>query len=216
MLPTFGEDPGSIQYHIMIKILFFGRSCKHYLRRFKDRGPEVTFSCDGCGRILHKHGRYFRYVACKTQVIQIPIYRWLCPNCRRTISLLPDFLVPWARYTTWIREAAIVRKRRGCSWRTIAENLIHPVISVSTTTVKRWWKKYVHKTQAAALWLARELILAGEDEDLLRKHASPVNASKHDTMDWFEQLQKRYTSEETRIRGYWSYLNARFSDPIWL
>ena len=216
MLPTFGEDPGSISYYLMNKILFFGRSCKYYLRMYQNRSPEVTLCCDDCGRTLHKHGRYFRYVASKTQMIQIPIYRWLCPICRTTTSLLPDFLVPWARYTTWIREAAIVRKRKGCSWRDIAGNLVDPAISVSTTTVKRWWTKYVHQTQTAALWLARELVLAGEDEDLLRMHTNPVKASKHDTVAWFEQLQKRYTSEETKIRGYWSYLNVRFPKQVWL
>lgn len=82
------------------------RFCKAYLRLYKDQGPDVKLCCKDCNRKLHKHGRYFRWVASKCEHILIPIYRWLCPNCGTTVSLFPDFLIPWARFTKWVRESA--------------------------------------------------------------------------------------------------------------
>lgn len=192
----------------MIKILCFGRSCKHYFRLYQDHGPSVNLCCDHCGRTLHKHGRYFRGVTSKREWLQIPIYRWYCPHCKMTVSLLPDFLVPWARFTTWTREAAIVRKRSGYSWQEIAHSIVSSFIHVSTSTVKRWWKKHLLRAQAASQWLAHRLTLSGYNGDLLRKHPHPVSASPLDTVIWLAELQKLYTSEHSRLRGYWSFLNA--------
>ncbi|WP_372775682.1 DUF6431 domain-containing protein [Paenibacillus sp. 79R4] len=62
---------------------------------------------------MHKHCRYWREVATKKEVARIPVYRWYCPDCKITFSLLPDFLVPWARHTTWVRESAITANTRG-------------------------------------------------------------------------------------------------------
>ncbi|SHE10497.1 Uncharacterised protein [Chlamydia abortus] len=70
----------------MYKILSFGRSCKAYLRNYKDSGPNVTLCCENCGHRLHKHGRYYRYVAGKTEYLRIPIYRWLCPKCDTSVN----------------------------------------------------------------------------------------------------------------------------------
>ncbi|WP_445293289.1 DUF6431 domain-containing protein [Cohnella sp. 56] len=75
------------------------------------QSPAVKLSCEDCGCCLHKYGRYIRAIATKSEIVQNPIYRQLCPVCGRTISILPDFLVPWARYTTWIRESAILDGR---------------------------------------------------------------------------------------------------------
>lgn len=150
----FGKDSGSIQPQIifMYKILSFGRSCKAYLRIYKDSGPDITLCCESCGHRLHKHGRYYRYVAGKTEYLRIPIYRWLCPKCGTTVSLLPDFLAPWARCATWIREGAIKRKQRGHSFRRIAETVISPRIGLSPRTIKRWWRQQLARAADASLW----------------------------------------------------------------
>lgn len=169
----------------------------------------MKLCCDDCSGKLHKHGRYYRWVTSKREMIEIPIYRWLCPNCGITFSLLPDFLVPWARFTTWVREAAIVRKRQGRSFRRIAESIAIPVIGLSTTTVKRWWKRHRMKVSVTGLWICGELVATGWEDDLIRMHPKPVNPMPLDTIIWFEQLQKHYISKTTRLRGYWSLLNAR-------
>ncbi|HEY0826844.1 MAG TPA: DUF6431 domain-containing protein [Bacilli bacterium] len=176
---------------------------------YKDQGPQLNMCCEDCGHTLHKHGRYYRWVINKSEMIYIPIYRWLCPSCRTTLSLLPDFLVPWARFTTWVREAAMVRKRQGRSWHQIAATITLPQIGVSSSTVKRWWKHYVKKAAPVALWMAAQLVAAGCEHDLLRQHPRPVNPTPSDTVIWLKQLQEGYTSQDSRIRGYWSFLNAR-------
>lgn len=159
----------------MYKILSFGRSCKAYLQIFKDTGPDVTLYCESCGHRLHKHGRYYRYVAGKTEYLCIPIYRWLCPKCGTTVSLLPDFLVPWARCATWIREGAIRRKHLGQSFRRIAETVISPRIGLSPRTIKRWWRQQLARAADASLWLAGELVRLRCEADLLRMFPNPVS-----------------------------------------
>lgn len=193
----------------MIKILSFGRSCKSYLRLYKDHSPNVVLYCENCNRKLHKHGRYSRWVTSKNEHILIPIYRWLCPNCGTTVSLLPDFLIPWARFTTLVRESAMVRKHQGKSFKQIAKTIASKHIGLSSSTIKRWWKRGLAKTADAALWLSRELVRTGSEEDLLRLHPRPVLAEPADTWIWFEQLVRRYAPRLFRLRGYWTFLNAR-------
>lgn len=193
----------------MNKILPFSRSCKAYLRQYRDRGPNVALSCEDCNRKLHKHGRYYRWVTSKNEHILIPIYRWLCPHCGITVSLLPDFLVPWARFTTWIRESVMVRKQQGNSFKQIAEAVVSGHIGLSPSSVKRWWKQSLAKIIDAALWLSGQLVIAGSEEDLLRLYPQPVTAKAVHTWIWFEQLVMRYAPRRSRLRGYWAFLNTR-------
>lgn len=193
----------------MIKILFFSRSCKAYFRLYNDRCPEVLLCCEDCGNNLHKHGHYLRWAVSKQNMIQIPIYRWLCPNCRKTVSLLPDFLIPWARFTTWTREAAISRKRKGISWRRIAETTATPSIGLSPRTVKRWWRRHLIQAASAALWIAGQLIATGFDDDLLQMHPRPISATAVDTLLWLDQLHQYDSPGHSRLRGYGSFLNTR-------
>lgn len=177
----------------MSKILHFGRSCKAYLRLYGNQSPDVTLCCEDCGCRLHKHGRYMRAVSTRSQIIQIPIYRQLCPVCGKTISLWPDFLVPWARVVTWVREAAMTRRQNGYTWRQTAENTTAPATRPSRRTLKRWWKRYLIRAASAALWIAGELISSGSDVDLLSSYPSKVAPKPEDTLEWFKQLLSRYT-----------------------
>jgi hypothetical protein len=215
MLPTFGEDPGSIKSYNMIKILCFGRSCKAYLRSYKENSPDVKLCCDKCNHQLHKHGRYYRWVASKRELLHIPIYRWLCPVCGTTVSLLPDFLIPWARFTTWVRESATSRKRQGQPLRQIANEVTSSHIGLSTSTVKRWWKLALKKTASASLWVAEQLVAAGCEEDLLRLLPQPVRATPIATLYWLDLLMQRFAPGRSTLRGYWSFLNKRLrSSPL--
>lgn len=122
----------------MYKILHFGRSCKAYLRLFENQAPKIKLCCEACGRSLHKHGRYYRSVTTKHH-----LYRLYCPECGKTVSLLPDFLVPWARFATWVREAAITRKLQGLSYRQARKTTTTPALRYSHSTMKRWWKRHI-------------------------------------------------------------------------
>lgn len=199
--------PRSIHF-IMSKVLYFGLSCKAYLRTFENQSPDVQICCDDCGRLLHKHGRYWRGVVTKHEVILIPIYRWYCPACNKTISLLPEFLIPWARYATWVREAALKRKRKGFPWRQIAESTTTSSVRYSFRTLKRWWARHLHRAANAALWVAGQFIAGGVDEDMLRLYPTMMNPTPMDTLDWLNKLLSRFIPAGASRRGYWTFLNA--------
>lgn len=51
---------------------------------------------------LLAHGFYYRTLVHKDFDDSIPIRRYLCRDCRRTVSLLPDFALPYLRHSTVI------------------------------------------------------------------------------------------------------------------
>lgn len=214
MLPNLWRGtPGALLSKHMYKILHFGRSCKAYLRLYGERAPEIKLCCEKCGRSLHKHGRYYRSFATKCSLHQIPIYRLYCPDCGRTVSLLPDFLVPWARVVTWVREAAISRKLQGLSYRQVKITTTAPAVRYSRSTIKRWWKRHFRTASSIALWIAGQLISSGIHEDLLRRYPSQVAASPMGTLHWLQQLLALYTSVHPWRQGYWAWLNSRLPGP---
>lgn len=179
---------------------------------YGDRSPNVKLYCKDCGCCLHKHGRYMRSVATKTEIVQIPIYRQFCPVCEKTISLLPDFLVPWARVATWVREAAMTRRQNGFTWRQTAESTTVTAVRPSRKTLKRWWKRYLLRAASAALWLAGQLVSSGFDGDLLRSYPSKVTPKSADTLIWLKQLSFVYTPAGSWRRGFWLLLNTRLPE----
>lgn len=193
----------------MIKLLHFGRSCKAYLRLYMDHPPDVLLDCEDCGCRLHKHGRYYRSVTTKREMLRIPIYRQYCPDCGTTVSLLPDFLVPWARCVTWVREAAMVRRQKGFTWRQILTSTASPSVRYSRRTLKRWRKRYEQKAASAAMRLASQLTRAGYDGDLLGMYPEKINPGPADTLNWLQKLLSIYCPVKPWRRGYWAFLNTR-------
>ncbi len=197
----------------MYKLLHFGRSCKAYLRLYGERAPEIKLCCEKCGRSFHKHGRYYRSFTTKCSFHQIPIYRLYCPECKDTVSLLPDFLVPWARVATWVREAAMTRKLLGFSFKQVRNTTTTPAVRYSRSTLRRWWKRHLRTASSVALWIAGQLISTGIHEDLLRTYPSHVVARPVDTLRWLQQLLPLYTPSHPWRQGYWAWLNSRLPGP---
>lgn len=193
----------------MSKILHFGRSCKAYLRLYTNQPPNVLLSCKDCGCRLHKHGRYYRAVTTKREMKWIPIYRQYCPECGTTVSLLPDFLVPWARFATWVREAAMIRRQKGFTWRQILTRTASLAFRCSRRTLKRWWKRYAERASSVAIWVAGQLTRAGYDRDLLGMYPEKVNPHPADTLNWLQKLLSIYCPVKPWRRGYWTFLNLR-------
>lgn len=44
---------------------------------------------------LTRHGFYWRYIYLIKNAVKVPVCRYFCPSCRKTISLLPTFLLPY-------------------------------------------------------------------------------------------------------------------------
>ncbi len=195
--------------NLMNRILPLGQTCNRYLRRYGKSQPNIEMCCPLCGRTMHKHGCYYRTAAMRGRAIKIPIYRWYCPSCKKTLSLLPDFLIPWARYTTVMREIAVRRKMEGKSFAQIADLISSKAVAVSRCTVKRWYKRHLRQVEKVSLWLCKKLIQAGTEQDLLRQYTPGVNPTPQDTIYWFQKLLALYAPAHSFLRGYWQWLNKK-------
>lgn len=206
----------------MTRILPLG-NCRAYLNRYGANRPKLKFTCinEDCNhQTLREHGRYFRTPVFKRRRVRLPIYRWYCPKCGQTLSVLPDFLVPGGHFVTQVREAALRRRMRGESFTRIAQGVASVNVGgVSPDTIKRWWTRYLQKCGDAAQWVAAELIKSGVKEDLLRLHSKGVNPTPLDTINWLGILLKKFFNREhlgPPLQGYFCFLNARLPEKMWL
>lgn len=123
----------------MVIVLPLARNAQAYLRRFRDKPPRLALHCAHCGRRLHHHGRYWRVAVGRRRIWEIPIYRWLCRACGVTVSLLPNFLKPYGRFLTLLREQAVWRRLAGMPLAQVAAAVSSPAVStLSERTVSRW------------------------------------------------------------------------------
>jgi len=84
----------------MQKIYSFGVSpLKYATRGTKNEFPEIK-TCPLCRypAPLEKHGFYWRNALFSSREFRIPICRLKCTSCGRTVSILPDFLLPYYQY----------------------------------------------------------------------------------------------------------------------
>lgn len=103
----------------------------------------------------------------------------------------------------------MTRKKKGFSWRKIAEGTAVPAVGYSRRTLKRWWARHLHRAASAALWVAGQLIATGADEDLLRYYPTIMNPTPVDTLDWLNKLLFQYIPVGAWRRGYWTLLKSR-------
>jgi hypothetical protein len=126
-------------------VLPLAHSVHGYLRQYGRVAPNLPLRCSHCDtQPLHRHGCYWRGVVCRRRIYRIPIYRWKCPSCRRTVSVLPDFLKPYARFLSLLREKAVWRRLAGWQWERIAVAVSSLAVSVvSVRTLLRWFRRAV-------------------------------------------------------------------------
>lgn len=100
---------------------YFGISVDEYVERGMNNDfPEIE-RCPHCkGRIrLARHGFYWRNVITAAKQYRLPICRLVCPSCRKTVSLLPSFLLPYFQYTVDVileklHKSLVYGKITGC------------------------------------------------------------------------------------------------------
>ena len=82
-------------------------SIQQYVRDIQESSAADRCRLDRCPlcqarSCLLAHGFYYRTLVHKDFDDSIPIRRYLCRDCRRTVSLLPDFALPYLRHSTVI------------------------------------------------------------------------------------------------------------------
>ena len=112
-----------------MQILHLTHSIKQYLKEIFDPNryrPDVCPQCQGrCPLIAH--GFYSRTLVDVRFEGKIPVRRYLCRLCRRTVSLLPDFALPYLRFgLSVIRLFLLARLLKGQSLRKAADAAEQP------------------------------------------------------------------------------------------
>ena len=77
----------------------FAGSVQQYLGQLEERESPRPRHCPQCQakRPLTAHGFYLRTVIDVAFDGEIRVRRFLCATCRRTVSLLPEFALPYLR-----------------------------------------------------------------------------------------------------------------------
>ncbi len=147
----------------MVIVVEFGLEVQAYGERF-DRleFPRPTV-CPGCqveGRLIG-HGGYWRHPLDPTRRFRIKIKRWFCCGCRRTLSLLPSFLLRFRWYLLAVIQTVVVaRFEQHRSWGQLTAEC-SVAGAPSPRTVRRWCRAFA--TQAPAWLAAVQTTLAEHD-----------------------------------------------------
>ena len=102
---------------------FFG-SIEQYAKEFSDPDRYRPDHCPQCGahRPLRAHGFYTRTLVEKVFDGTIRVRRYLCRCCKRTLSLLPEFALPYLRFGIVVIALFLVaRLVRGLTLKAAAE-----------------------------------------------------------------------------------------------
>ena len=129
--------------------------------------PQVCPHCEAVGTFIG-HGFYPRLVLDRWVEYLIRIKRWLCKKCRKTVSILPSFLLRYRRYLlVVIQEVVTARFEDGASWEQIEQLGMSEDRDDSLPTertIRRWCESF---DEQAPRWLAAVLqTLARHDATL--------------------------------------------------
>lgn len=112
--------------------------------------PDHCPQCEG-KQPLAGHGFYSRTLVDPVFDGVIRVRRYLCRLCRRTVSLLPDFALPWLRFSvTVISLFLVARLLRGLTLAAAA--LVARQLAMPYQRGQFWIRRF--RTQAPALALA--------------------------------------------------------------
>jgi hypothetical protein len=100
----------------------FGIDLKEYAARGKKNDFPILEICPNCkcpshGN-LHRHGYYWRFGITEELTVKIPICRLKCLLCKVSISILPDFLIPYFQHTIHtilerVQQCLLMKKAHG-------------------------------------------------------------------------------------------------------
>ena len=141
----------------------FGGSVQDYVAHFARIVFLRPVCCPHCGQRdkLTGHGFYWRKAKDQTQVFRIRVKRWLCKACRRTLSVLPSFVLRFRHYLLAVIQAVVVaRYEDQASWRETTLRCATDGLP-ALRTIGRWCRSFAE--QAPAWWAAVQTTLAQQD-----------------------------------------------------
>ena len=106
------------------------------------------------------HGYYMRKPRDELRAYGLRIKRWRCKECKRTVSVLPDFLLRYRHYLLRVIEAVLAQRAAGlASWAVLLSGLAgggYPALR----TLQRWWASFRRQAErwlkAVQEWLAQQ------------------------------------------------------------
>lgn len=155
-------------------------SIQQYVRDIKESSAADRYRlgrCPLCQALscLLAHGFYYRTLVHKDFDGSIPIRRYLCRDCRRTVSLLPDFALPYLRHSTVIIGLFLVS--RLLAGRSLAEAAQAAFQSGTPYQRGQFWVRRFRK-QAAGLCAALvSLTAAVEATDFVTRALQMLEAT---------------------------------------
>ncbi len=131
----------------MQNIIPVGCDCKYYSEHWREMAPAPPASCpfDGCRGKMHRHGFYWRSVITYVgYCLLFGVFRFRCTICKRTVSFLPDFCVPYKHFSTGVigavLRAVLILNVATCA--VAAADIIYNKASFSRYCVYDWLAQF--------------------------------------------------------------------------
>lgn len=169
----------------------FGPDVQEYITESRQEYAPRPEECPYCGRKgnLIGHGYYWRKPRDQLQVYRLKVKRWRCKECKRTVSVLPNFLLRYRHYLLEVIAAILALRLEGLvSWAVILASKAsegYPAMR----TIQRWcssfWEQAGRWLKAVQEWLAqqdsRSSWLDAQGEGLQRSNAAQalLGVSEH-------------------------------------
>jgi transposase-like protein len=137
----------------------FAGSIQQYFKEISDPNRYRPDHCPQCEahRPLNAHGFYWRTLVDAGFDGSIRVRRYLCRSCKRTVSLLPEFALPYLRFgITVISLFLVARLLQGV---TLAAAAAHAAQAAMPYQRGQFWLRRFHR-QAAALCVALAALAA--------------------------------------------------------
>jgi len=131
----------------------FEGSIQQYAAAITDADRYRPDHCPQCEakQPLTGHGFYCRTLVDMGFDGAIRVRRYLCPRCKRTVSLLPEFALPWLRFSlTVIARFLVARLRKGLTLTASARAAAQPAMPYQRGQV--WVRRF--RNQASTLGVA--------------------------------------------------------------
>ena len=120
----------------------YGSSVQAYIDQGKHKDSACPPGCPWCGGKggLIGHGYYQRKAKGEDQAYFVWIKRWFCKSCHRTLSVIPNFLLPYRHYLVKMIQAVVAAfYEREQHWKQIIETCSENGMP-GLRTMQRWCK----------------------------------------------------------------------------